>query len=475
MLGAAIRVGQRMRLYSEAVNAKYPPHEAEMRRRLWWSLVLFEARISEMADVKISSLAPTWDCKIPLNVAGSELRSDLQEAPREERSYATEAIFPVVRSAIADHIRHTNFFLDMTCPALKPLVKDRTRSSRPSPSPSTQSQARSQSQNQGGKSENESELTILEKQIEEKYLQLCDAGNPLQYTTIWTARAFIAKYRQIEYFMTHADSPRSQTESQRATATAYALRILECDNMIMNANPKHLTRGFKWFQRFYFPLPTYLYLAQELKRCPIQDMADRAWEFMSVNHAARFGRTTTMNNNGDDDDNANNAGGNGDSDEGTKWSIVVSFFASTVIDAWGAREDAVERMGGAPLPVPGIVTELKGALDAITAATTTQSGNAISGVAKQGTSATAATAPGPVPSTMVNMPMNDMFMMQTQPGFGYGSGHPGLGAAQELLITNPWSAGGVGNVHANANAPALSPFGSLWGSMAWEMSGYGAW
>jgi hypothetical protein len=482
MLSAAISVGQRMRLHSEAVNAKYPPHEAEMRRRLWWSLVLFEARISEMADTKISSLAPTWDCKIPLNVADSELRSDLQEAPREERSYATEAIFAVVRSAIADHTRHTNFFLDMTCPALKPLVKGRAHSSRHSSSPSaqSQSQSKSQSQNQGGKSENESELAILEKQIEDKYLQLCDAGNPLQYTTIWTARTFIAKYRQIEYFMAHADSPRSQTESQRATATAYALKILECDSMIMNASPEHLTRGFKWFQTFYFPLPSYLYLAQELKRCPIQDMADRAWELMSVNHAARFGRTTTVNNNGKGhDDDANNADRYGDSDGDERWSPVVGFFANMVMDAWKAREDAVERTGGVPSPVPGIVTELKRALNAVATATTAQGGDATLGVAEQGINSASAAA-GPVPSAMVDMPMNDLFMTQAQPGYGYGPGHPGPGhpgpsAVQGPLMMSSWSASGGGNAHLNANAPALSPFGSLWGSMAWEMGGYGAW
>ncbi|KAJ5509759.1 hypothetical protein N7527_011902 [Penicillium freii] len=43
--------------------------EAEMRRRLWWSLIIFDNRIGEMSDYQTSSLAPTWDCHNDLLVA----------------------------------------------------------------------------------------------------------------------------------------------------------------------------------------------------------------------------------------------------------------------------------------------------------------------------------------------------------------------------------------------------------------------
>jgi hypothetical protein len=52
MLGVAIRIAQRMGIHSESALAKCTVFEAELRRRLWWSLVLFDTRISEMADHK---------------------------------------------------------------------------------------------------------------------------------------------------------------------------------------------------------------------------------------------------------------------------------------------------------------------------------------------------------------------------------------------------------------------------------------
>ncbi|KAI0391841.1 hypothetical protein F5Y17DRAFT_438870 [Xylariaceae sp. FL0594] len=454
MVGAAVRVAQRMRLHSEAVNARFPPREAEMRRRLWWSLVLFEARISELADVKVSSLAPTWDCRIPLNVADSELGTDLQQQQQQQqqqrqqkqgdgqRCYATEAIFPVVRSAIADHIRHASFFLDATCPALKPLLSVKGR--------------RSRTHDQGkvtAAAAEESELAILEKQIEDKYLRLCDPGNPLQYATIWMARTLMAKYRLIEYLMNHGDSNSAQTEAQRAEATAHALRILECDNMVMGAADP--SRGFRWLQKYYFPLPSYLYLARELRRRPVQDLADRAWALMSENHAARYGN------------------GDGDGEEG--WSPVVGFFANMVIDAWRAREDAAKKEmgGGDALPVPGIVTELRLALHKAAAAALT----AADGGADAGT------------SVSLDVSTNDMLQqqqLQLQPGglgFGYASG-PGPRLNQlgpdvlapgggESAMADPWSIG-PGNDETGLFAGGSGGGGAaFWGTVAWEMGGYG--
>lgn len=52
MLGVAIRIAQRMGIHSESALSKCTVFEAELSRRLWWSLMLFDSRISEMADHK---------------------------------------------------------------------------------------------------------------------------------------------------------------------------------------------------------------------------------------------------------------------------------------------------------------------------------------------------------------------------------------------------------------------------------------
>ena len=176
MLGVAIRIAERMGIHSESDLAKCTVLEAEMRRRLWWSLVLFDARISEMTNYKTTKLTPTWDCKIPLNVNDSDLRPEMKEPP-EAVGKSTEAIFAVVRGELGEFVRNTMFYLDFTAPALKPIAKDVQNGPIP----------------EGG------ELVTLDKMIEDRYLKSCDPENPLHFMTIWTARAFLAKYRLMEH------------------------------------------------------------------------------------------------------------------------------------------------------------------------------------------------------------------------------------------------------------------------------------
>jgi hypothetical protein len=263
MLGVAIRIAERMGINSESELAKCTAFEAEMRRRLWWSLVLFDTRIGEMADYKTTRLAPTWDCRTPLNVNDSDLRPEMKEPP-QVLGKSSEALFAVVRSEIGDFVRNSMFYIDFTAPALKPIAKDVQNGPIP----------------EGG------ELVILEKMIEDKHLKACDLENPLHFLTTWTARGFIAKYRLLEHYSNCSDSSVPLTEAQHDTAISYALSMLECDTKLVTSP---LTKGFLWLVNFYFPFPAYIHIVQDLRRGPISRHAEQAWAVMSDNCEAHFG------------------------------------------------------------------------------------------------------------------------------------------------------------------------------------------
>ena len=262
MLGITIRLAQRMGIHSESLLAKCTVLEAEMRRRLWWSLVLFDNRIGETANSKTTTLNPTWDCKTPLNVNDSDLRSDMKVPPAVQGK-STEALFAVVRSELGDYIRHTAFHLDYTSPALKPIAKHL------------------QNDHAAG-----GELATIEGLIENRYLQWCDPENPIHFLTIWAMRAFLAKCRLLEHHSRLSGSSMSRTEAQRYTATSLALRTLECDTKIMTSP---LTKRFLWLNHLYFPFPAYLQILQDLRRRANSERAHQAWETMSDNYVAWFG------------------------------------------------------------------------------------------------------------------------------------------------------------------------------------------
>ncbi|KAL6699325.1 hypothetical protein J3F84DRAFT_360523 [Trichoderma pleuroticola] len=260
VLGIALRTAQRLGLDNESDLAKCDVVEAEMRRRLWWALVLFDTRICELIDTKKTALTPTWDCRIPLNVNESELRTGLRDGPKTQIKIS-DSIFVVVRGVIADFIRHSSFYLNFTNPAMNAATK----------TPSTKSGV------EGG------EVDVLEKELEEKYLQLCDPDIPLQFMTIWTARSFLAKYRIIERLST-LDGPVGDT--QRDALSMMAVDMIACDSRIMTSP---IVQGFLWLiQMYHFPFTAYIKLLQDLKRRPASSIAAQAWSKIDKNYTSRL-------------------------------------------------------------------------------------------------------------------------------------------------------------------------------------------
>jgi hypothetical protein len=309
MLGVAIRIAQRIGIHSETVLAKCTALEAEIRRRLWWSLILFDTRIGELADFKTIILTPTWDCRIPLNVNDSDFGLEMKEPPQVQGK-CTEALFTVVRSELGDFIRHTMFHLDFTSPALKPTAAKEI---------------------QHGPVLEDSEMVSLEQMIEDKYLKFCNPENPLHFMTIWTTRAYLAKSRLVEHYSRYFSPSVYLAEEQRDAALSYALRMLECDTKIM-ASP--LTKGFHWLAYFHFPFTAYIQIVQNLKRRPVSDQADQAWEVMNDNFEARFAFLRR--------------------DAGPLFKI----FANVVLQAWDARKATFEQLGE-PLVAPRIVSSIR--------------------------------------------------------------------------------------------------------------------
>lgn len=260
MLGIAFRIARRMGIHSEETLENCSIFEAEMRRRLWWSLVAFDYRINEISLSRTSTLDPTWDCKIPHNVNDSDLRPEMQSLPLVQgpSGPSSEALFAVVRSDILDHLRCTSFYLDFTNPALKSLSNRDMASG-------------------------DSEILELEQFIEQAYLRHSNQENSLHCMTLWCMRSQLAKLRFLEHLS--LASKQAQTDLFYDTAMNHALNQIECDTIIMSSP---LTQRFRWFHHFYFPLPAYLQVAQHLRLRPKSSHTQRAWKVLSDNYEVRF-------------------------------------------------------------------------------------------------------------------------------------------------------------------------------------------
>ncbi|ROV91862.1 hypothetical protein VMCG_09183 [Cytospora schulzeri] len=320
MLAVAIRIAQRIGMHSESTYTECAALEAEMRRRLWWSLVIFDHRICEMSDYKGTSLVPTWDCRIPLNVNDFELRPDeKQQHSLVAHERPTEAIFSVVRSELADFVRHSTFHINFVNPALNAIA--RPKGARHNPLP------------EGG------ELLDLERYIEEKYIALCDVDDPLHYMTVWTARGFIARNRLLEHYSSHSTSSQRPTDAQRSAALSYALSMINCDTKLRSSP---LTKKFLWYTNSNFPALAYLHFLIVLGKRPAEEHAEQAWETMSGNYDTLVTQAKQT---------------AGDEQGGIE--IFFLSYSRAIIQAWEAREALLKQQHRQSESPPRIVSDVR--------------------------------------------------------------------------------------------------------------------
>ncbi|KAK6221126.1 hypothetical protein LQW54_001699 [Pestalotiopsis sp. IQ-011] len=309
MLGMAIRVAKRIGIHNKTTYERSDPLEAEISRRLWWSLVMFDNRICEMFDYQNSSLGPTWDCELPLNVNDADIWLEMNNPPVGHQR-PTEALFAIVRADLGELIRHSAFHLDYINPRLKALSHYSRFGSIPD----------------GDK------LAALQKIIEDKYLAFCNQENPVQYLTLWFTRASFSKSHLLEYYSKNTKTEDQQSESRRNAMMFHALHMLECDTKLINSP---LTRKYWWFVEFNFPFPAYMHLLQELKQHPNGEHVMRCWKVMSDNYAPRSANFRNSK------------------------SPMRVIFSRMILQAWRARETAAAAEGDLSTALPGMVAEVR--------------------------------------------------------------------------------------------------------------------
>jgi hypothetical protein len=313
MLGTAIRIAQRMGIDTELANARQPALEAELRRRLWWSLVLFDARISEMTESKTSMLIPTWDCKVPSNVNDFDLRAKSKNPPPIQHQ-SSEALFVVLRCRIGDCLRRSYSHLDFINPVLKSI------GSIAPYHPDT----------------DYIRLGTLESTLDSNLLSLCDPENPLHFMTLWSARVALAKSRFIHH-LANCPPNEQQTDEHRDAGLSYARTMLECDTKLMSSS---LIKGFRWIIYLHFPFPAYVHLVHDLRKRPFGDHVELGWKVMNDNCSARFLDLEQKDN---------------PTEKIVGHNPFFRIFAGIVLQAWAAREAASGELEEPPL----IVTKIR--------------------------------------------------------------------------------------------------------------------
>ncbi|KAF3767727.1 hypothetical protein M406DRAFT_226655, partial [Cryphonectria parasitica EP155] len=330
LIGIAVRVANRMGLHQDAEQFHFAPFEVELRRRLWWQLVIFDKRIAEITGSTITALSSSrGDCRPPLNINDPDLHVNAKE-PIQPHTGPTEMLFSLTR-------------IELTVAAdpegARPVANLAGSSSggkqtwHYSPSPVSSDVFTNATRHNLPLAN----LNDYIKYLEETYLNHCDNKIPLHSFTFLMTRQAICKLRLIDYFsrgyLQRFPDPNTMSAPDRAVRDAMfseAIQVIEYDNVIQSE--ESLLR-FKWYTFMHFPFPPFAFLATELRFVTTGDLCDRAWAAIIDNHEKR--RMT---------DNLK--------------SPMYTAIGSTLLRAWDAHE-AAEAQLGRSLPQPRVITVMR--------------------------------------------------------------------------------------------------------------------
>jgi len=275
------------------------PFQVEMRRRLWWQILLLDTRVAELSGAGSTVLNHNWTTKLPSNVNDSDLFPDMRDTPQEHPG-ATEMVFVLHRCEVANLAKQLQ---DKDLPL---VVKDEA-------------------------------ITALENKLEKTYVQYCDQSIPFHLVTVLMVKLATAKVRMLpRHPQLMANISQVGTE-ERDYLFRLSLSCLENHNKLM-ALPS--LEKFMWFVLTNSPMPAMVHLLCVMRYQTTGELADRAWELFEwrfENQNRKFKESQFWRRNKD--------------------SLIHLAIANLTVKAWEAREKAFVAMQQPILVTPNFIKQ----------------------------------------------------------------------------------------------------------------------
>jgi hypothetical protein len=247
--GIAQRLGQRIGLHRDGTKLGLPPFDIEMRRRLWWQIMMLEGYTQKLAGTGSNGIILMGDVDMPLNVNDRDLSPAMKHAPHEHPG-PTEMMFFLMRCHVADFLKRSanaNTTFDglwnkMTTIGVDIGTKDKL-------------------------------IDELEAMIQHKFLRYCDTSIPWHSMCSQLGKAIIYMMR----FMAHSTGYYSTDIAQSTKDMLFDLALYVITSQNMAYTMKEM-RGFIWHINLQFQWKAFVFVVSELRYRTQGDGVRQAWE-----------------------------------------------------------------------------------------------------------------------------------------------------------------------------------------------------
>ncbi|KAF1980872.1 hypothetical protein K402DRAFT_408875 [Aulographum hederae CBS 113979] len=265
LCGVVVRMAQTLGIHRDGSHFNLNPFDIEMRRRLWWALILLDARSSEDHGCDPTIVESQFDTKLPLNVNDDQLTPDMKDFP-EPLIGCTQMTFNLIRFEIANTLRKIQY----TPPGPKRCNEFFATVSL---------------------EQKEQWVNEAHKHMEERYLKHCDMSVPLYWVTATVARLIMSKmWLMIYHPYQRLDGGSSLPQETRDKLFLTSLEQMEYSTLL---ETEARTKKWGWLFRTYVQWHAIAFLLTELCTRTKGEYVDRAWTAVEGTMRRRWGADST--------------------------------------------------------------------------------------------------------------------------------------------------------------------------------------
>ena len=248
LTGLAIRLATKLGLHRDPDSLGLSPFVSEMRRRLWWQIVILDVLTAEENDIDASIHEHTFDTKFPANVNDQELDLNMT-APVTSDMRRTEMLFAFQRFEISygarkvlfsDKFAHDNGYEKMSLAAKNEY------------------------------------LDKLYRDLDAKYFSNYDSNIPICFMTQTASRLVLAKMKLTIYHPAR-NSSSAMLKSSLPDLIKSSIDIVE-HIQILRGHESY--KRWVWLFQRYVEWDAVAFLLRSLSVCPQAELASKAWKLI---------------------------------------------------------------------------------------------------------------------------------------------------------------------------------------------------
>ncbi|KHN94656.1 uncharacterized protein MAM_07411 [Metarhizium album ARSEF 1941] len=246
-----IRIAQGMGLHRDGTHLKLSPFETEIRRRLWWAILVLDLRSAEELGTDMTINEGSYDTLKPSNINDSDISPGSTEfpLPREGRSDSAVSIVRCEICGLSRRLVAAASAMSSSCPGV-----DQTTIA-----------------------ERERMLIEVYQRVEHKFLQhVLDETDPLYWVAAMIARVIVAKMCLVIYYpVLFPGSEFELSDEIRQRIYVAAIEVIEYNHKL-NTDPR--CKQYRWLFKTYTNWHAIAYILIETCRRPWTALVERGWD-----------------------------------------------------------------------------------------------------------------------------------------------------------------------------------------------------